>query len=800
MLLTLVALGLWSFNEARESTYQSSYRYLLIVLESYTNEHVHQNYQLLKDAGLESVTSYVESYQQEALDEAQLLSKAKGGHIFVLNESGRLVFSSLKHDPAAIEPAWKQISHDVVVQNADTIFKGHLKNEWYHDIYVVRYFKPWGWVVFYSDSDEAISASVNNILWVTFAMTVLCAFGGSLLLFMFSRFYLVRPIDKLKDAASKIAAHQGIGAIAIDSKDELGMLARSMEVTSQAIQQYKTEREQAEKSLLEKQEELQKSQRELKRHHDSLEQLVEERTFTLHETNTRLQREIIERKQAEVQVRTLNAELEQRVLDRTLELSRAKKSAESANQAKSEFLANMSHELRTPLNGILGYAQILQSDNALSPLQQNGLDIIYRSGKHLLTLINDILDISKDEAGKLELYPSDLQLADFLHDIVEICRMRAEQKDIAFRYEAPSLLLSGIYVDEQRLRQVLINLLDNAIKFTEKGTVSLRVSESDELNTQQLNNSTTLRFEIEDTGVGMTPEQLKKIFLPFEQVGDRWRRAEGTGLGLAISRKLVQLMGSTLHARSEWGRSSLFWFDAVFPAVELEAQEEALTGRGLLGYRGERRKALVVDDKEENRFLLLNLLAPLGFELVEAQNGQEALDKTRDMCPDVIFMDLVMPSSNGIEAVQEIRSRPTCKDIIIIAVTAGVFHKDRQQSLPAGCNAFLTKPIEADKLFALLETYLKLEWVYTKERAACVRPEHTAHEAASEELVPPPPGEMEQLFELVMMGNMSGIQERAAKLERLDVKYRAFAGKLSQFAGAYQDKQLLGFVKQYWEG
>ena len=303
VLLSLLALGLWSFHEARENIYQSAYRYLDIVLDSYIDEQIRQNYQLLKDARLAHVSSYAKSYQQEVQNHAKGISQTRGGHIFILNEDGTMIFSSLGHDPGAMKASWQNESYDVLNKSRGEIVQGHIENKVYNDIYVARYFKPWGWVVFYSVSDAANHASVNKILLVTFGMIVLCALGGSFLIYIASRVYLVRPIDKLKDAAAQIASRQRIVTIDVNTTDELGELARGMENTSKAIHQYRNDTEQAKKTLQEKNAELEKSQQELKYHQESLEQLIEDRTFELSDANKQLRQEIIERNQVESQQR-----------------------------------------------------------------------------------------------------------------------------------------------------------------------------------------------------------------------------------------------------------------------------------------------------------------------------------------------------------------------------------------------------------------------------------------------------------------------------------------------------------------
>ncbi|MDM8551915.1 response regulator, partial [Desulfobacterales bacterium HSG2] len=498
------------------------------------------------------------------------------------------------------------------------------------------------------------------------------------------------------------------------------------------------------------------------------------------------------------EIEALNASLEQKVAERTRAALEAQREAETASQAKSMFLANMSHELRTPLNAILGYAQILRRDRNLTTAQTDGLDVIRKSGQHLLTLINDILDLSKIEARKMELFPTDLGLPEFLDSIVGIIRMRAQQGDVRFVYEIDSKLPACIQADETRLRQVLINLLGNAVKFTESGgTVTFRVMTGDwPLTAEKTPRQSEIRFEVEDTGVGIAPELVETIFQPFEQVGNSQQRAQGTGLGLAVSRQLVELMGGELRVTSEPGKGSLFYFEAPFPFAEVPAEEERTVQQEIIGYTGEQQKILVVDDREENRLVLLNMLKPPGFDVTLAEHGRDGVEKAGKILPDCILMDLMMPVMSGFEAVKAIRQIPELRDVPIIAISASVFEPDRAKSEVAGCDDFLPKPVDAGKLFSLIGKHLSLTWTYREHPAGQETPAPPPPEA---EIIPPPLRELEVLYEMAMFGDLQKVEDRMEYLEETDPKYSAFARKVREFAKHFEDEPILALVEQYME-
>ncbi|MBE9209524.1 AAA family ATPase [Nostoc sp. LEGE 06077] len=514
----------------------------------------------------------------------------------------------------------------------------------------------------------------------------------------------------------------------------------------------------------------------------TLETKVKERTLELQARNLQLQQEIQERQKAE-------------------------EAAADANRAKSEFLANMSHELRTPLNGILGYTQIFKTDISLSNQQKNGVNIIHQCGEHLLTLINDILDISKIEARKMELEFKDFNFPAFLQGIAEICRLRAEIKGLALVYQPVCSLPKLIRGDEKRLRQVLINLLSNAVKFTKKGSITFKVGYVTQhgdwiLDRQHLVGKSPqikIRFLVADTGIGIAHEQLEDIFLPFKQVGEDSLKTEGTGLGLTISRQLVQMMGSELCVKSELGKGSVFWLDLELPEVEQQTNVD-IDQLNIIGFSGSKRKILVVDDKWENRSVLVNILEPLGFEILVASDGLDCLHKIPEFQPDLILMDLVMTGMDGFEATRRLRLLPNFQEIVVIAVSASVFEFNQQESRKVGCDDFLPKPIHKAELLEKLQIHLGLTWVYedkvrkmTDEQKSSIHPLHLTSQAA---IVPPPADELAILLDLAMRGDLRSIAERSLKLEEQGEEFQPFATYLYQLAKGFKGKQILEFLQK----
>jgi len=424
------------------------------------------------------------------------------------------------------------------------------------------------------------------------------------------------------------------------------------------------------------------------------------------------------------------------------QLQKAKEAAESANLAKSRFMSGMSHELRAPLNSILGYAQILQRDPALPPARREAIDVIHRSGKHLVGLIDGLLDIARIEAGKLRLENTELRLPEFLEQIVQMFRPQTALKGLDFRYERAADLPKIVHIDEKRLRQILINLLSNAVKFTQQGEVALRVKHAADM----------VLFEVSDSGMGIPAADMERIFLPFER---SWAAAEqadtGTGLGLTICRMLTNIMGGEITVRSEVGRGSVFALKLFLPEMRSPRGDIRPVGP-VIGYEGERLRILTVDDQPSQRRLVRDMLTPLGFEVHEANGGQACLAVVHTLRPALILMDVSMPGMAGWDVCRALRAQGVAVPIVMLS--ANVHGMDPKDNADSGHTDFIAKPVIMDDLLARIGTHLRLRWLSAAAPPAEVLQEGELHGVALER------EDAESLLELGAMGYIKGILAR----------------------------------------
>ena len=470
-------------------------------------------------------------------------------------------------------------------------------------------------------------------------------------------------------------------------------------------------------------------------------------------------------------------------------LKEARRAAEAASRSKSELIANMSHELRTPLNAILGYGQILLKDKTLTAGHSEKVAIMKQSGEHLLTVINDILDMARIEAGKMEIECKSTDLGRLITTAVEMVRPRADRKGVELSQTIHPAIPRRVLCDDKRLRQALLNLLSNAVKFTESGWVDLSVRPVGD----------RVEFRVADTGSGIPADQRESVFEPFYQTANVLTKEPGTGLGLSITRSLVELMGGRVHVESEVGKGSVFRFDIELPEVHDEPlpAETERTGWGVTGYRGRRRRVLVVDDAASNRKVIRDMLEPLDFTVREAKGLDEALDQSRRFHPDVVMTNLMIPDARGIDLVRRLRAEQTEVRPVIMVISGKVEPEVRERVREAGADDYLIKPVSLEAVLTGLKRWLGLQWII--EGPQCPMASELPKNDGDDPVAPPSKEDLQALYTLTRMGYISGIAEYVRNLAESDPGAAGFCRAVERRLAKFDLETISQWIEQ-WMG
>lgn len=605
----------------------------------------------------------------------------------------------------------------------------------------VAFIHQTGWaVILYQSNSEVYQPLIRLIIFLV--IFIILIFVGAVTLSTHQVKSIVSTIHHLIQN-TKIIAGGSYDFITLEGRyQELGELADHFNTMVKSVH----EREQ-----------------ELGKYRKHLEDLVKSRTI-------KLEREIQERKKAEK------------------ELKNAKEAAESANNAKSLFLSNMSHELRTPLNSILGYTQLMGRDKSFPRAYSKSIEIIQRSGDHLLYLINEILEMSKIESGKLTLNNNNFNLYTSLEIAKEIMNSKAHANNIQLILTIDPHVPVLINADEYKLRQVIINLINNAIKYTDEGSITLNVS------TIPLQDQCKIQFKIIDTGIGIAKDDLPRIFDAFIQAKKEHGARKGTGLGLSICRKYIQLMGGDISVESELNKGSTFTFDIMYHPANSEIIPHNKPEKKVIGLKDgqESKQILIVEDIDENRFFVKTLLDMAGFATLEAANGRDALEMFKKEQPDLILMDLQMPHMDGYEAIHEIRLLSGGKQVVIIALTAIAFEEDRKKVLNSGADDFIRKPFHESELFEKIAGHLNLEYIYDKTDY-----ENTSVISNESEIVSAihqlPTDIVDKLKEASLNYDVQNITSAISSIAEIN---KALADKLENFTKEFEYEKILYLINE----